>query len=165
MSDERYLCRGKTIGSGEWVMGYRCKKLICGSHGVKLVDAIQVIVSCCEIQTIEIDPATLGRSTGFKDKNGTRIYESDIVYYLFGLKEEFGIVKFGKHNNELQVAGDWEHGDLGFYISWDENCNLRNDMFTWENKVEVVRNIHDTPELLNGGVKRNEQNQNNPAEL
>lgn len=151
MIDSRYLCRGKRIDNGAWVEGYRCKKLICGSHGVKLVDAIQVIISCCEIQTIEVNPATVGRCTDLPDKNETRIFEGDIVDFLYSYAsscEKSAIYK--------TAIIKWDNNYGKFYIEisdnisrWQADFDYYKDMCS---RIEIIGTIHDAPELLKGGA-------------
>ena len=85
------------------------------------------------------DTVTLNQCTGLKDKNGTLIYESDIVrfYSLYGYatfeikwSEEFAA--FGYEDDETDFS---ELGRL-----YDEAAY-----------VEVIGNIYENPELLKEG--------------
>lgn len=92
---------------------------------------------------IEVVPATIGQFTGFLDKNGKNIFEGDIV------KTKYGrlciVVWFSS-----QVHNGW---DLEA-IRTVENCVHSKppesvDLYKKEN-LEVVGNIYDNPELLEG---------------
>lgn len=85
---------------------------------------------------IEVYGESVGQYTGLKDKNGTEIYEGDIVRHF----EEIGIVKWVKDR---------------FLVSWKNiNCSYREDLAFWaiERSIEVVGNNYDNPELLERGA-------------
>lgn len=76
---------------------------------------------------------TLGQYTGVKDKNGTKIFEGDIVEYngtkhRVVFENRFGAAYFGIVMNVMET---W-----GFSNSVPANM------------MEVIGNIHDNPELL-----------------
>lgn len=75
-----------------------------------------------------VDPATVGQCTGMKDENGERIFEGDIV--------RWDAREFGSEYYE-QVRWDYE------LLSLREN--------DWPEHCEIIGNIHDNPELLEGG--------------
>lgn len=96
-----------------------------------------------------IEPSTLGQYTGLKDKNGTKIFDGDIIK---GITEDtnqevFGVIRFGKY-----LDCNFEDSTIGFYFE----CNgCQYSMFNGEAQgydllslVEVVGNVIDNPELL-----------------
>lgn len=82
-------------------------------------------------KTIEIK--TLGQYTGLKDKNGTKIFEGDIVKGLY-LKNS---------NNILNVSGVVKYDLDRFRIMGQYALNLLE-----VSQCEVIGNIYDNPELL-----------------
>lgn len=95
----------------------------------------------------EVIPSTVGQYTGLTDKNGTMIFEGDIVKENIGI----GTVKFGDYKtpyrNVSVITQDIYSKHIGFYIEWI-NIDFRKDIGYWLNKIDVIGNIHDNPELL-----------------
>lgn len=128
--ENRYLCRGKRIDTGEWMQGYlygiwERRYILCG-----MTNDIPNMV--------EVDPSTVCQCTGFKDINGKLIWENDVC----DRKEEYPeIVKYneGDWTLDYSYSKDRESGycycNLGFYVL-KRKC------------VEVIGNVFDNPELL-----------------
>lgn len=127
------LFRGKSKSTGEWVFGNLFDKDTNGrTH-------IGTTVRRC----FDIDPETVGQFTGMTDKNGTKIFEGDILKFnTFRTKKDGGtkdIVKFedcGFHPMNDLFYIDGECGDS---IELDNNGNYI---------FEVIGNIYDNKELL-----------------
>lgn len=128
------LFRGKLTDTCEWVEGqYDAEISIIRREGYRYGR--------------EVLSTTVGRYTGLTDKNGTKIFEGDIV----SKKDEvygrvFGTVCFGKY---ATINGDQET-HVGFYIDWSKSKDdlLRRDIGFWTKRCEVIGNIHENPELL-----------------
>lgn len=97
-----------------------------------------------------VDEDTICQYTGLTDKNGKKIFEGDIVRY----GEICGEVKFGLHESNWQI-GKYEQG---FFVTFPKEYLLRNELGYWRNKIVVVGNVFDNPELLEKaeGDKRDE---------
>ena len=136
-----YLFRGNKTSNGEWVYG----DLWCTLYGGRRV----FIVSPINIQDImgvnEVNLETIGQYTGMLDKNGTKIFEGDIIDF-FGRSDGdgYGVVKYDAYETEFGFEYD------NIYRSLGKNFYPEN--------IEVVGNIYDNPELL--GDEENDKRKN-----
>lgn len=92
---------------------------------------------------------TLGQFTGLTDKVGHKAFEHDVIKHHFG--DEIGVIRYGKYNNPF--GDDGFGGHAGFYVDWISGTypqTLRKDLGYWMEMVEIIGNIHDNPELLEG---------------
>lgn len=152
------LFRGKRLDNGEWVEGYygqfhnRPVLDRPNSHQIfEPMENARVFGSAIGGLWHIIIPETVGQYTGLTDKNGTKIFEGDIVKadgYIF-------VVKFGKCGGVSNVEN---YGYMGFYFDGfdkiTKDCigyGLRNDMCYFTER-EVIGNLHDNPELMKEGV-------------
>ena len=134
------LFRGKTIGSGEWVEGYYYKAKYCRTDD-ELCDYITVPHPKEYNEPSShyiVNPDTVGQYTGLKDKNGTKIFEGDIVDVLYDV-------------NYIGVAteriGVFEVVHNGCFMGQKGNVRYH---FIPSDKCTVIGNIYDNPELLGG---------------
>ena len=143
---DRYLFRAKRLDNGQWVQGFICKKKYKSN---------KFYISCFHDkddneQFFAIDPDTICQCTGLKDKNGKLIWENDIVRFQFDnddcqfpnkdIKKRIGKVFFSDFRASWSIA----MGRNG------SKC-LNNDLFKYVqngNRVEIIGNIFDNPELL-----------------
>ena len=121
------LFRGKMKDGGQWLFGdlrqWSEKRIGIFDFQLK--------------RTLEVDPSTMGQFTGLTDKNGKRIFEGDIIENIDGR----AIVFFDKT-------------PCGFYMRFlDAYDDTPLDMGEMWDETEVIGNIHDNPELLEGGGK------------
>lgn len=148
------LFRGKKKDSGEWVCGDLIQLHEEAPYWYILPEGISSEMYedepyhfrqndvMCSVALAKIIPETVGQFTGLTDKNGKKIFEGDIV-------------KDGAHTFKVCY---YDYGWFCYCVSskgyilplhkyfrigqWD-NCE-NNDF----RKLEVIGNIHDTPEFL-----------------
>ena len=122
------LFRGKDI-YGKWLYG-------------DLINLTENIKQICNHSQLEhahgVNPLTIGQYTGLTDKNGTKIFEGDIVkielYHPKGFANyEIGYIKYDDTKSRFM-----------FYTNDGEYSYDNTNVFT------VIGNIHDNPELLKG---------------
>lgn len=128
------LFRGKSI-DGNWYYGV---PLVFTEDYVCITEAYKYNKS--------VIPSTVGQFTGLTDKNGKKIFEGDIIkvehYIYHGEKNKKRHIHFGVVFYDVKFAQ--------FGIRIDRFCNC----FTlkrWKGDTnEVISNIYDNPELLEG---------------
>lgn len=147
--------RGKRTDNGEWVEGHYYKAKYYRTNG-ELCDYI-TIPNLDEyiIPTPKyvVDASTIGQYTGLKDKNGTKIFEGDIVKNDWCFIKGNSIVRFDEYKSS-DSSNDYQCGHLGFYLEHISDFNkrtVRKDIMYFANKCEIIGNIFDNPELLKEG--------------
>lgn len=133
------LCRGKSIDTGQWAEGFLVvDTIVCE-------DAVPVKHYHIEKMTLgsfpddfqsgiseTVDPETVGQYTGLTDKNGKKIFEGDILKF-----SDCGIYPVWWDADFFTFGSCW-FSDFDPLYKYDRN------------KIEVIGNIHDNPELLEG---------------
>jgi uncharacterized phage protein (TIGR01671 family) len=144
------LFRGKRIDNREWV---ECASIITFSDdGIMTVYMPKLAEKCIATHDDEtdnilgfencifykVDPDTVCQYTGFKDKNGNRIFENDIVRNKDKFSEHIGIVSY----SNARFSVDWmihKHNSNKGISFVTENLFVSN---------EIIGNIFDNTELL-----------------
>lgn len=126
------LFRGKTLNCG-WTYGLLFINS-CGDSFITHNNNWQPTYSDpdsgneTEYDTIKID--TLGQYTGLKDKNATKIFEGDIIKWI---------------DSDSNVRINKVTFTRGHFFIYNYNYTI--DRYP---DIEIIGNIHDNPELLNG---------------
>ena len=137
MTMREILFRAKRIDNGEWVEGqyaFILNPLTESGEPIK-----HLICNGTNIFNDEIDPETLCQYTGLTDKNGNRIWENDIVGAWSEGKTYIGRVK--RRVDGLYIIYPSYQKQEFWGLCPDENGKTT---------VEVIGNIFDNPELLEG---------------
>jgi len=116
--------RGKRLGTDEWVYG--------GIEFQSQIGDVRICVDVGGIESVLVDPATVGQYTGMKDRKGIEIYEGDLVRY--------------------KIPPNWITDRVWYSEEWAVwyKGNFQN-LSSYRKTTEVVGNIYDNPELLKGG--------------
>lgn len=133
-----YLFRGKRLDNGEWVEGAFCPKN-CDMPFSPMVDKPSIIKLNAPFDGFwfDVDPATVGQFTGLMDKNGKRIFEGDVLEGNdFDADDGYGVVEWNDGAFEIN----------NHYVSATFHENY------WGKDFEIIGNIHDNPELVEGVV-------------
>ena len=141
------LFRGKRVDNGEWIYGVPITDkatgdayIITSTAGAYLRSEIN---NMCATGFRAI-PETVGRYTGLTDKNGTRIFEGDIVKITGFHTTAIAAVKYGSRS-EKSTSWGWyfDDNDGHTYL-------LESQAFCKDYNAIIIGNIHDNPELLKG---------------
>lgn len=140
------LFRGKRVDNGEWVVGYYTKGFRFPNE-TQLLDMIYAFIktgNAFEFECFAVDTNTVGQYTGLCDKNGTKIFERDIVVWDNG---EGRIVK------PFEVAFDSNYGYM-FCARKNYHDNSMSDILDInfididKKSIEVIGNIYDNKKLI-----------------
>lgn len=127
--DREILFRGKRVDNGEWIEG----DLV---HSIYSVNDTCVGKYGCTLGMHQVIFETVGQYTGLTDKNGTRIFEGDIVRYSIYPPGKFVYGDINYRNGVFGIAKQ----DCALCVCSADGVD--------EYKLEVIGNIHDNPELL-----------------
>ena len=152
--NDRYLFRGKRFNNDEWVQGTYTQNVKCTPLGaIIVIDVIQYIGRADGATysfKYEIDPATIGQCTGLRDKNGTLIFEGDVLQWAIDDdpdSKDIFVVEWLQHTWQMILLPKSAN-----YKSAGYGCKRGLWSFpTPDGKLQcliVIGNIHDNPELL-----------------
>lgn len=156
--NERYLFKAKRIDNGEWVKGYYFQSDFAAKGTCYIIDTKQNFMAAYYdqksifdffVRIYEVDPSTICRCTGLKDKNGKLIWENDVVkkefytdYDAFSNSEEYiGIVKVSNCAWVIETIRDKCIRPIFEAMLYSEDVE----------HFEILGNVFDNPELLEGG--------------
>ena len=137
------LFRGKT-SDGEWVEGDLLQTRYHSGH-----IEYQIMPQTPVSSAVPVLPETVGQYTGLTDRNGKRIFEGDIVRLTdeHNEIEWTAVVVFGNPNGEYNWG--WQLKAIGEFDG-NKDILLWVDMEESGAYCEVIGNIYDNPELMEG---------------
>ena len=144
------LFRGRRRDNGEWVVGclvngdgtfnngkcYILPGIADFSYGD---NGNRIRIGCF----VEVVASTVGQYTGLTDKNGVKIFEGDIVQVLGNQQ-----VDDWKNVNYTALIAYLDGGFCAIDGTIEEHVLRRYGLYRLDFDLEVIGNIHDTPELL-----------------
>lgn len=129
------LFRGKRVDNCEWVYGDLSQHKT-GKVFIKTGSAIR---------SYEVIPENIGQYTGLTDQNAKRIYENDILNCeVVGIQYPAKVVF---KNGSFGVA--YTHRGIDYFNPFTS--------FVESVEFEIICNIHDNPELLEGESNESER--------
>lgn len=152
--ENRYLYKAKRTDNSEWVQGYYVKGSDMYGEEVHVIfETDAIFYSHGEMDGFaEINPATICQCTGLKDKNGKLIWENDIISF----QRDNDDCPFPNKDTKKRLGKVfWQDFRADFAIGMGRNGSksLNDDLWKYVrngNRVEVMGNIFDDPELLEG---------------
>lgn len=140
--EDRYLFKAKRLDTNDWILGF----LSMHKTGKYFIRPICGSASSSE----EVEKNTICQCTGLKDKNGKLIWEGDII--LFQLDNDD--CPFPNKDTKKRLGKVFYKGfRTTFAIGMGKNgsSSINDDLWKYVqngNRVEVIGNIFDNPELL-----------------
>ena len=131
--------------NGDWVYGF-VSTIDGGCNGAAEMN------NTVGVRGIDVDRETIGEYTGLTDKNGTKIFEGDILQ-----GDEYPYCSDGDYNYYAEVVW-FDNGCCGFGLCTHKNPKsavrgISDGSCEWfedfdSNNWSVVGNIYDSPELI-----------------
>ena len=149
--------KAKEIGTGDWVYGYLVR-IHEDDYRIVTEDDLNYAYTGgydYDGSMTKIDKNTICQYTGLTDKNGNKIWENDVVRYQFDTDDCIFPNKDTKKRVGKIFFSDFR---ASFSVAMGRNGSkaINNDLFKYVqngNRVEVIGNIFDNPELLKGGAE------------
>lgn len=134
------LFRGKTVDTNEWMEGSLVRALgyLVEDEKFFIIPEDALYYNHGEFDIVkEVSRETIGQYTGLTDKNGTKIFEGDILRVV------------GCYFDVIYRNGGfvWRDMRLNKFVNY-ANSDSNIEQFSF---VEVIDNIHDNLKLLKGG--------------
>ncbi len=125
------LFRAKRLDDGKWLEGYYAEFKQLPNSCIYYIYKNHTLVD-------DVDPSTVCQYTGLTDKNGKRIFEGDIIkrtdLHILTEEPSIGFIEYDTDNTS-------------FLIHWTDVVNY-SATFTWKDRIEVIGNTFDNPELI-----------------
>ena len=141
------LFKAKRIDNGEWIEGYYTE---CRGETFIGIDTSSMFEIFCPpvIRWFKVSSETLCQFTGLCDKNGKKIWESDIISY----QRDNDDCPFPNKDTKKRFGKVFYQGFRStFAIGMGKSRSINDDLWKYVqngNRVEVIGNQFDNPELL-----------------
>lgn len=132
------LFRGKRVDNGEWVKGDPAGSI---RGAVSKIDYFDGLTDC---ETVDVIPSTVGQFTGLTDKNGNKIFEGDIIK-----TKKYGKIVGHSNVNSYDIFVVEYEPAVFRLVNHSRGFNFVGNV----TDCEVIGNIHDNPELLEGATQ------------
>lgn len=149
------LFRGKRVDNGEWIEGYYIglhKTTYCFEGEAERNKENEIHQIVFEQMTdwdlpnkhlkVNVIPETVGQYTGWKDKNGAKIFEGDVLQ-----RKHKEIIN---HSQNMEVKFVPEKACFAAVDIGGGNVTFISDYINYKYEIEIIGNIHDNPELWDG---------------
>ena len=133
------LFRGKRESDGKWLYGIYSDDYV---HDTDF-PCIFPLRSEHDDGDWSVIRETVGQYTGLKDKNGKKIFEGDIAKFRRFENNYIGKIIFNYKTAGFEFWWNVIVGAYGEKASYTANLSVCDE-------IEVIGNIHDNPELLEG---------------
>ena len=145
------IFRAKAVDDGRWVVGE--PHTMCSTPHIHI----------SPLESVRVNPNTIGRFTGWFDKKGKPIFEDDILALTIpDDTTRLFIVEWQRQVRHLAALKDFvPDGNpveiSGWCFTWGKNCLLPSVIGEVPdyNRMEIVGNVYDNRDLLEPGAEEN----------
>lgn len=152
------LFRGKRISNNEWVIGGIMQTFHpnydCENEKDFFSQKPNCYCICANNKDYFVERSSIGQYTGLTDKNGTKIFEGDIVEVWYKQRTLENNTEPQKYKAIIVFGNPNGFYSWGYQLKMIDDFPYNNDILLWVEMedtgafVEVIGNIHDNPELL-----------------
>ena len=141
--NRKILFRGKSLSNREWVYGFYTQGIFINPNTGK--ETIRHIIDNELLHDVDID--TVGQFTGMTDKNGVKIFESDIVECV-SWNEYFSKDGQPMEPFRRKMYVDFRRGGFKMVEPMPEPMKDNEWDIIYNGDIVIIGNIYDNPELL-----------------
>ena len=161
------LFRAKHKYNGKWICGYYYKHdtvKVCFTSDDPHTKYYIVYDGSCDwgfeppSEMVEVDPETIGQSIEMHDRHNAPIFENDIVEFVGGSTHRY-LIWWNRESSMMTAVpldgfyyngNDYGNGNYPNF-NYSTFCLMMQDPWGDFRDIRVIGNIHDNPELLEGG--------------